>query len=239
MINGPPLLELSEVSAEYDGKTALAGVNLEVADGEIVALIGSNGAGKSTLLKAIMGLVAASNGEIRFGGRLVQNGRPFATARLGIGYLPQGAPAFVELTVMQNLSIAGLYLDKAKLREQVAEAIELFPALGERLNQKAGVLSGGERQMLGIARSFIANPKLLLLDEPSSGLHPDLTAIVFDKLRQLSLRYKVAILIVEQNIMQVLDISQRVYGLRRGRIVEGGNSEVFKEKELLRSLFVD
>jgi branched-chain amino acid transport system ATP-binding protein len=238
MMNAPTLLELMNVAAEYEGKTALTAVDLEVADGEIVALIGSNGAGKSTLLKTIMGLAVVSRGEVRFGGISVQNGRPFANVRLGIGYLPQGAPAFVELTVMQNLSIAGLYLDKQKLREQIAESIELFPALGERLNQKAGVLSGGERQMLGLARSFIGHPKLLLLDEPSAGLHPELTAAVFDKLRQLNSRYKIAILIVEQNIMQVFGISQRVYGLRRGRIVESGNSKMFLETERLRSLFM-
>jgi branched-chain amino acid transport system ATP-binding protein len=232
-----PHLVLSSVTAGYDGKAALTGVGLEVAEGEVVALIGANGAGKSTLLKAIVGLAPISGGDIRFRGHSIKNGGPHKNVRLGIGYLPQGAPAFVELTVAQNLAIAGLYLEKSKLAEQIDEMLELFPALRDRLDRRAGVLSGGERQMLGLARSFIGNPTLLLLDEPSSGLHPELTAVLFEKLRQINSHYKMALLIVEQNIPKVLDISHRVYGLRRGEVIAQGSPEAFREKESLRSLF--
>jgi branched-chain amino acid transport system ATP-binding protein len=232
-----PQLALSNVTAGYNGKAALTGVALEVMEGEVVALIGANGAGKSTLLKAIVGIVPISEGDIRFRGHSIGNRPPHANVRVGIGYLPQGAPAFVELTVAQNLAIAGLYLEKSKRAEQIGEMLELFPALRNRLDRKAGVLSGGERQMLGLARSFVGNPTLLLLDEPSSGLHPELTAALFEKLRQINSRYKIALLIVEQNISKALEISNRVYGLRRGEIIEQGPPDAFHRKESLISLF--
>ncbi len=238
MMNPASHLEVLNVAVEYSGKAALFGVDMGVPDGQIVALIGPNGAGKSTLLKAIMGFAAVASGEIRFCGRPIQNGRPSKNVHLGIGYLAQGAPAFVELTVMQNLSIAGMHLKKGELRQRIEEMLALFSGLSTQLNQRAGALSGGERQMLGLARSFIGKPKLLLLDEPSSGLHPKVTLAVFQKLRQLNSLYGTGMLIVEQNIPQILDISSLVYGLKQGRVVECGNPESFRDQETLRSLFI-
>src|ERR1017187_279631 len=232
-------LEVLNVTADYSGKPVLVGVELNVARGEIVALIGPNGAGKATLLKSIMGLVVVKEGEIRFNGQTTHNCRPSTNARRGIGYLPQGGPAFVELTVMQNLSIAGWNLSEPDCGQQVEEVLELFPGLRTRLSQRAGVLSGGERQMLGLARSIIGRPKLLLLDEPSTGLHPELSVAVFDKIRELNSRYKTAILIVEQNVRQVLEISSRAYGLKLGRVVKSGESDSFGRKECLRDLFIN
>jgi ABC-type branched-subunit amino acid transport system ATPase component len=238
MTKGGARLEVLNVTAEYHGKSALIGVELDVGGGEIVAVIGANGAGKSTLLKAIMGLVAVTRGDIKFDGKSIRNSRTSAIARLGIGYLPQGAPAFVELTVKQNLAIAGLYLGEPELSQQIEQALELFPGLRNRLTQRAGVLSGGERQMLGLARAFIGKPTLLLLDEPSLGLHPDLSKAVFSKIRQLNLRYGTTSLIVEQNVQQVLEISSRVYALKQGQIAAHGDSHAFRSKENLREIFM-
>lgn len=238
MINPASNLEVLNVSVEYSGKPAVLGVDISVAVGEIVALIGPNGAGKSTLLKAIMGFALVTAGEIRFGGRPIQNGRPSKNLRRGIGYLAQGAPAFVELTVMQNLSIAGMHMKRGELSQQVEELLTLFSGLRSRLDQRAGALSGGERQMLGLARSFIGKPRLLLLDEPSSGLHPKVARAVFHKLRQINSLCGTAMLIVEQNVPEILDISSRVYCLKRGMVADHGNPESFRDKENLRSLFI-
>jgi len=232
-------LELIKVTANYGAKPAILHVDLEVASGEVVALIGPNGAGKSTLLKAIMGLLVVTEGLIRFNGKTIHNHPPSANVRLGIGYLPQGGPAFVELTVRQNLSIAGLRLRKMEFAEQLEELLALFPGLRDRLNQRAGVLSGGERQMLGLARAIMAKPRLLLLDEPTTGLHPALGSAVFSKIRELNARYGTSILIVEQNVEQVLEISSRAYGLKLGQIAQRGNAETFAWKDRLRELFIN
>jgi branched-chain amino acid transport system ATP-binding protein len=203
-MNVASLLQVSNATVEYSGKAALAGVDMEVAAGEIVALIGPNGAGKSTLLKAIMGFARVTAGEIRLDGRPIHNSRPSTNVQLGVSYLAQGAPAFVELTVLQNLSIAGMHLKKKELSQQIEEMLDLFSGLRSRLDQRAGVLSGGERQMLG----------------------------------QLSSLYGTAMLVVEQNVHLIFDISSQVYGLKQGRIAGHGGPESFRGQENLRSLFI-
>lgn len=225
-MNSLSCLHMVNVTAGYSGKAVLLGIELSVPMANVVGLIGPNGAGKSTLLRAILGLVAVTEGEIRFRGKCIQNGRPSSNVRSGIAYLQQGAPAFVELTVRQNLLIGGVRLSRTELNRKIDEILALFSGLGNRLHQRAGLLSGGERQMLGLARALIAEPKLLLLDEPSTGLHPDVSAVVFETLRQLAAR-GISILIVEQNIKQVLQIASRVYALKQGIIVEFGDPQFF------------
>jgi len=232
-------LQVDNVKVEYEGKLALAGVDVEVRAGEIVAIIGANGAGKSTLLNAIMGLAPITGGDVRLDGNSIKSLRTSAKVRLGIGYFPQGAPVFVELTVLQNLSIAGSHLGGVRLGPQIDQALELFPALRNRLAQRAGVLSGGEKQMLGLARVFIGQPRLLLLDEPSSGLHPHVRSALFTRIRELSSRQGTCQLIVEQNIPDVVEVSSRVYALKRGQVVASGNAKDFSSKEKLRQILME
>jgi branched-chain amino acid transport system ATP-binding protein len=215
-----PLLEVRRLTARYGPITAVHDVELVVNEGEIVALLGANGAGKTTTLAAISGLVARE-GEIRFGGLEISKLRPEEIVRRGVSLTPEGRRIFAGLTVAENLALgAARRREGAKRRRE--RLLELFPVLGRRLNAPAGTLSGGEQQQLAIARSLMSDPRLLLLDEPTLGLAPTLVRIVFELIGRLRDEEGVTVLLVEQNVHRALDLCDRAYVMRTGRIeVEG------------------
>jgi urea transport system ATP-binding protein len=220
------LLELKEVSAAYGKSRVLEGINLSISPGESVTLLGRNGVGKTTLLRTIVGHHSPSEGAITFLGKDVTNSSPYLRARLGIGYVPQGRGIFPQLTVEENLRI-GLAAVRGggtvKDDSIPAHIYELFPLLNRVAQRKGGVLSGGEQQQLAIARAMVAQPKLLILDEPTEGIQPSIVQQIEETLREIRLRLKIAILLVEQYLDFAWSIADRFYVMRRGRIVVQGN----------------
>ena len=213
-----PYLELRDIHTYYGNIEALKGVTLTVEDGECVTLIGSNGAGKSTTLRSISGLTHARTGTITFEGRDITRTAPQDIVRLGISQSPEGRKCFPRMTVRENLDM-GAYLRRDKDVVQDLERVyELFPRLQERERQKAGTMSGGEQQMLAIGRALMANPKLLLLDEPSLGLAPVIVDRIYEIIREINNR-GVTILLVEQNANYALEVSNRGYVLETGKVV--------------------
>jgi branched-chain amino acid transport system ATP-binding protein len=213
------LLELRDVRAGYGRITVLWNISLEVSEGGLVALIGANGAGKTTTIKAVIGLVQVSSGQILFRGKEITNQHPWRIAELGIGLVPEGARVFPELTVQENLLVGGIQIkDKKTLWNRMEYVFQLFPVLEERKKQPAGTLSGGERQMLAIARALMNKPELLLVDEISMGLMPLLVQKVFETLVHLN-KSGISILIAEQNVKDVLKIASFAYVIENGRIV--------------------
>jgi branched-chain amino acid transport system ATP-binding protein len=218
-----PLLEVRDLEAGYGPIRALDRVSIDVEDGELVALIGANGAGKTTLLMAISGVVSPRGGSIRFSEAPLAGLRPHEVMRLGVGHAPEGRRIFPRLTVRENLELGGFtQQDRARLRRDIDEACGLFPVLGERMDQLGGTLSGGEQQMLAIARALVGHPRLLLLDEPSLGLAPLIVAKVFEVIASLSGR-GIAVLLVEQNARAALKLASRGYVLETGRITLTGS----------------
>ncbi len=233
------MLEIRQLETGYGKKQVLFGLSLEVHEGEIVALIGPNGAGKSTVLKAVCGLIPAWKGEIRFNGDVTNGSTPARNVARGITFAPQGSRVFEDLTVMENLEIGGFQLPRNELKSRVAQMFQMFPVLKERYRQDAGKLSGGEQQMLALARALIPNPTLLMLDEPSLGLSPNLVATVFSKISEINTETGVTILIVEQKVREVLDITMRVYSIRLGKVAfEGSPGELKEDKARLKQLFL-
>lgn len=212
------MLEVRDVHVYYGKTRALAGVDLKVYEGEVVAVVGRNGAGKTTLIKAIMGIVEPIRGTIRFMGRDITRTPPWERARMGLGYVPEGRRLFPYLTVEENLILGGYNIrDKRELQERLEEVYNLFPRLKERRKQLARTLSGGEAQMLAIARALVAKPRLLLMDEPSQGLAPVIVDEIFRKIAELKNAGQ-AILLVEQNVKKALEVADRVYVLDMGRV---------------------
>lgn len=213
----PPLLEIRDLVVHYGAIKALHGVSLTVASGKVVALLGANGAGKSTTLRAISGLLKPTQGQVLYQGQSLKGWSPEKIAAAGIAHVPEGRGIFANLTVAENLRL-GAYLRGAHhhWRKDHDHALSLFPRLKERLRQSAGTLSGGEQQMLAIARAVIARPKLLLLDEPSLGLAPQLVALIFEMIRTIS-REGTTILLVEQNAHMALSVAGEGYVLEVGR----------------------
>lgn len=210
-----PLLVATEVVAGYDPEVdILRGVDLTVGRGEIVGMIGPNGAGKSTFVKTVFGLVPLRSGHVTFDGKDIGRAPPHELVASGIGYVPQLANVFPSLTVEENLRM-GLYLRPRVWEERLAAVSELFPILGQRGEQRAGLLSGGERQMLAMGRALMMDPALLLLDEPSAGLAPNMQDLVFDRVRTIA-EAGVSILMVEQNARRCLQIADRAYVLDQG-----------------------
>lgn len=233
------MLEIKNLNTGYEKKQVVFDVSLKVDQGEIVSLIGPNGAGKSTILKAVCGLIPSWSGEILFNGNKINGYEPPENLKFGISFCPQGNRVFDELTVQENLEIGGYILTKDKTRQRIQEVIEIFPVLKERIKQTAGSLSGGEQQMLAVARALIPEPSLLLLDEPSLGLAPNLVKELFDKFIELNKKLGITILIVEQKVREVLAISNRAYSLKLGKVAyEGKSSDLLSNKEELKSLFL-
>ena len=228
-----PLLEVRDLEAGYGPIRALDHVSLDVEDGELVALIGANGAGKTTLLMAISGVVPSRGGSIRFAGSPLMAVKPHEVMRLGIGHAPEGRRIFPRLTVRENLELGGFtQTDRARLSRDIDEACGLFPVLGERMDQLGGTLSGGEQQMLAIARALVGHPRLLLLDEPSLGLAPLVVAKVFEVIASLSAR-GISVLLVEQNARAALKLANRGYVLETGRItLTGSGTELAADRRV-------
>jgi len=214
------LLELHNVEARYGPVKALHGVSLEVGDGELVAVLGANGAGKTTTLRAISGTVRSS-GDVVFAGKKLSR-RPEATARAGIAHVPEGRGTFSELSVWENRRL-GAYARRANVKEEARRVYRFFPRLEDRHDQQAGTLSGGEQQMLAIARALMANPRLLLLDEPSMGLAPVLVEQIFHAIADIN-GQGMTILLVEQNAAMALSIAHRGYVLETGSVALAGTA---------------
>ena len=226
-----PLLVMDDVQAAYGEFQALFNITLEVNAGEIVTLVGANGAGKTTTLRVISGLLHPMKGTVRFDGRDISRTPPHRIVELGISHVPEGRQLFPYMTVEENLAL-GSYIGRArpKLKESMEEQFAFFPQLKERRRQLAGTLSGGEQQMVAIARGLMNHPKLLLLDEPSLGLAPKIVEEVFSKVQEIGKR-GVTVLIVEQNVVDGLSISDRGYVVENGAVELGIGSSA---QELLR-----
>lgn len=235
-----PILEVNSLETGYGNKQVLNGVNIFVSTGEIVALIGHNGAGKSTLLKAIFGLVPIWSGRVCFNGEALNSVKQRDLLRDGMAYVPQGNQVFSDLTVRENMEIGGMTLhSKRRLDDGIERALAAFPVLRKRLRHRAGVLSGGEKQMLSLANALVLSPRLLLLDEPSLGLAPTMIKEALAIIQRLSSEHGVAILIVEQKVREVLEICHRVYCLRLGMVTCAALSTDLKtDREKLRRVFL-
>jgi branched-chain amino acid transport system ATP-binding protein len=231
-----PLLELRDVEASYGPIKALHGVSLSVEEGQVVALLGANGAGKTTTLRAVSGTVR-KEGEVIFAGRPLGRRGPESVARLGVAHVPEGRGVLSELSVWENLRM-GAYVrrDRRGVKADMARVLEQFPWLSERRDQQAGTLSGGEQQMLVLARALVARPRLLLLDEPSLGLAPLVVQELFRIVRTLNSEDGLTVLVVEQNANIALEASEHAYVLEVGRVaVEGSSDELRRHEGVRRS----
>jgi branched-chain amino acid transport system ATP-binding protein len=235
-----PLLDVRDVHVAYGaGVLALQGVSLQVRPGEIVALVGANGAGKTTLLKTIAGLVPAQSGDIRFAGRTIADVEAPDRIKLGLALVPEGRRLFSRLTVADNLSLGTFTnADPAHRREMLDRIYTLFPILRERARQRAGTLSGGEGQMLAIARALMSRPRFLMLDEPSLGIMPRLVDSILEALAQLHRVEGLAMFLVEQNVPAALELATRGYVLQTGRVVLEGSSRELLDSELVRKAYL-
>ena len=238
----PPasLLEVRDVHVAYGaGVRALQGVSLRVDAGEVVALIGANGAGKTTLLKAIAGLVTPQAGEVSFDGQPIVAVDAADRVKLGVALVPEGRRLFSRLSVAENLTLGSFSNGDPAHRREMLERIEaLFPVLRERSKQRAGTLSGGEAQMLAIARALMSRPRFLMLDEPSLGIMPRLVDQVMDSLRLLHETEGLTMFLVEQNVPAALDLADRGYVLQTGRVVLEGRSEELRGSDLVRKAYL-
>jgi branched-chain amino acid transport system ATP-binding protein len=236
----PALLDVREAHVSYGtGVRALQGVSLHVRAGEAIALVGANGAGKTTLLKTIAGLLEPSSGEIWFDGRRIDAIEAPARVGLGIALVPEGRRLFSRLTVGENLRL-GTFQDRdPRHRQELLKRVyELFPVLGERARQRAGTLSGGEGQMLSIARALMSRPRFLMLDEPSLGIMPRVVDAIMDVLQRLHREEGLTTLLVEQNVPAALHVADRGYVLQTGRIVAEGTSQTLLDSELVRRAYL-
>lgn len=233
------ILALAAADAGYGKKQVLFGIDLAVKTGKITAIIGPNGAGKSTVLKVSHGLLPLWNGSLDFDGMKLNGTSPAQRFRQGITFCPQGNRVFGEMTVRENLELGGTHLPKKEVSERSAAILELFPQLPPRLKQTAGTLSGGEQQMVAIARALVSKPKLLMLDEPSLGLSPNVLTDVFEKIVEVNRSQGVTILIVEQKVRKVLAIAEHVYSLKLGKVAfSGPPSSLTSNPEVLKKLFL-
>jgi branched-chain amino acid transport system ATP-binding protein len=229
------LLELEDVGARYGDIVALRGVTLTVEEGQVAAVLGANGAGKTTMLRAVSGTVRRS-GSIVFAGRRLRGG-PEAAARLGIAHVPEGRGTFGELSVRDNLRL-GAYTRRGGLDEDLERVRGYFPWLEERRDQQAGTLSGGEQQMLAVARALMSRPRLLMLDEPSLGLAPMVTAEIFRIVRELNEREGLTVLVVEQNARLALDAAEHAFVLEVGQVAVSGASSELQANESVRKSYL-
>jgi len=222
-------MRISDLHVAYGAIKALDGVSAEVDEGEIISIIGANGAGKSTLLRAVTGILKPQAGTIEFKGRAITGERPDRVVRLGIALVPEGRQVFPDLTVRENLEVGGHTLPGAAVKHHLFDMVlTTFPRLKERLRQHAGTLSGGEQQMLALGRALMANPELLLLDEPSMGLSPIITREIFSLIETINREKGISVILVEQNAPRALDCADRAYVLETGRIVLSGRASDVK-----------
>ncbi len=232
------LLQFQNISVHYGGVRALDGASVAIDEDEIVALMGPNGAGKSTALKAIFGLAPISSGSVLWHGSAVKP-VSYEMVERGISFVPQGRRVFTHLTVEENLEIGGYAVrDKKELKRRIEEVIKTFPVLGYKRKRKSSQLSGGEQQMLALARGLVTDPKVLLLDEPTLGLAPKIVKEVFRKIKEIHERHKTAIFVVEHNIKSLLEIVNRAYILDKGRVIEEGEPKGLLRSGILEKVFL-
>lgn len=231
------MLKVNALHTYYGKIHALKGVDIAVDEGEIVTLIGSNGAGKSTLLSTITGIVPAAKGTVEFEGHSITNLAPYKIVERGISLSPEGREVFPALSVQENLRL-GAYTrkEKGRIEESYARVYDLFPRLKERIGQSAGTLSGGEQQMLAIGRALMSEPRLLLLDEPSLGLAPNLVLLIFDLIRSIN-KQGTSILLVEQNANMALRVAHRAYVLETGNITLSGDARSLSSDDQVRKAY--
>jgi branched-chain amino acid transport system ATP-binding protein len=234
-----PLLSVRGVKAYYGHVAALRGVDVEVGEGEIVALIGANGAGKSTLMMTIFGNPRASAGSITFAGRDITQLPTHEVARLKIAQAPEGRRIFVRMTVMENLQMGAAMADPAHFDADVERVFALFPRLKERIHQRGGTLSGGEQQMLAIARALMSRPRLLLLDEPSLGLAPLIARQIFSAIKTLNSDEKLTVFLVEQNAFHALRLAHRGYVMVNGMITLSGTGRDLLERSEVKAAYLE
>ncbi len=232
------LLEVKDLDIHYGAIHALKGVSISVEEGQIVTLVGSNGAGKTTTLRALSGLVGASRGDITFAGKSIRGKKPHEIVRVGIAHSPEGRGIFASLTVRDNLEL-GAYSrnDKAGIASDIERSFSRFPILKEREKQAAGTLSGGEQQMLAVARALMARPKLLLLDEPSLGLAPQIVHAIFRIIREINAE-GMTILLVEQNAHMALSIANHGYVLETGQIKMSDDAKKLAASDEVRKAYL-
>ena len=234
-----PLLTVRGVTAFYGRVMALRGVDLEVRDGEIVTLIGANGAGKSTLMMTICGNPRAREGSIVFDGRDITQLPTHEIARLRLAQAPEGRRIFPRMTVFENLQMGAIVADEADFAPNLARMLALFPRLEQRLHQRGGTLSGGEQQMLAIARALMARPRLLLLDEPSLGLAPLIVRQIFDAIRELNRTEKLTVFLVEQNAFHALKLAHRGYVMVNGVITLSGTGKELLARPEVKAAYLE
>jgi len=232
------ILELDNIHSYYGHIHALRGISLHVDEGEIVTLIGANGAGKSTTLRTISGILHPREGKIQLEDRDITHTEPHKIVYAGIGHVPEGRGVFPKLTVRENLELGAFAVtDQKMIGERMERAFQLFPRLKERLEQKGGTLSGGEQQMLAIARGLMLHPRILMLDEPSMGLAPVLVELIFDVLKQLN-QEGTTILLVEQNALMALAIAHRGYVLQTGELVITDTAENLRQNATVQKAYL-
>ncbi|MDB5572253.1 MAG: amino acid transporter ATP-binding protein [Hyphomicrobiales bacterium] len=238
-MSAAPLLSLDGVEARYGSIAALKGVDVRVDAGEIVALIGANGAGKSTLMMTIFGEPRASRGRIVFDGRDVTNMQAHEIARLGIAQSPEGRRIFPRMSVWENLRMGAALGDPSAFDQDCERMFAIFPRLKERLHQRGGTLSGGEQQMLAIARALMTRPRLLLLDEPSLGLAPLVVKLIFEVIRDLNRQHGLTVFLVEQNAYHALQLAHRGYVLVNGAVTMSGPGRDLLARPEIRAAYLE
>ncbi len=234
-----PLLDVRGVETFYGNIQALHGVDLTINKGEIVTLIGANGAGKSTLLMTICGTPRARSGTIRFEGEDITNAETFTIVRRGIAQSPEGRRIFPKMTVLENLQLGAITAPEARFQDNLDAAFTLFPRLAERRTQRGGTLSGGEQQMLAIARALMSDPKLLLLDEPSLGLAPIIVRQIFDAIRTINQQRGMTVFLVEQNAFHALRLAHRGYVMVNGVITLSGSGQDLLSNPEVRAAYLE
>jgi branched-chain amino acid transport system ATP-binding protein len=232
------LLQVERIIVKYGKAIAVEGISLKVPEGKVVTIIGANGAGKSTILRALSGLIPLAAGEVHFAGQRIDGSRPYEIVKLGLVHVPEGRKLFPFLPVMSNLKLgASLRKDKEGIKQDLGEVFDHFPILRERRKQNAGTLSGGEQQMLAIGRGLMANPKLLLMDEPSLGLAPIVVSQLVPVIKNINIK-GVSVLLVEQNIPLALGVADRGYALQVGKVVLEGDIEEFKANGIVKRAYL-
>lgn len=231
------LLKVEDVHVHYGGVKALDGASISIDEGEIVALMGPNGAGKSTVLKSIFGLAPIDTGKVLWHENEVKP-VSYEMVERGISFVPQGRRVFKYLTVKENLEVGGYVIkDQKIIKKRIEEILDLFPMLKTKLKAKSGSLSGGQQQMLALARGLITDPKVLLLDEPSLGLAPKIVKEVFQKIKEINEKRKMAIVVVEHNIKSLLEIAQKAYVLDKGKIIVSDTPPNIINSNILEKVF--
>jgi len=233
----PPLLQVRGVHAAYGQVRVLHGIDLDVGEGEVVVVLGANGAGKTTMMRAICGMVATV-GSIVFDGTELVGKKPADVARLGVAHVPQGRGTFADLSVEDNLLVGAFTRKDKEVQRDIEGWYDTFPVLGQRRTQQAGTLSGGEQQMLAVARAHMGRPRLLLLDEPSLGLAPMIAQSVFDHLQRIKAETRTTMLVVEQNANIALKIAERAYVIEAGQIVLTGSADHLQRNDAVRAAYL-